>query len=82
LWGWGVGSFCLAGMVGLPTFFGVKHSFSLMASVALGLGGVLLGQAADGEFARAVATLRVVGGEGQGNEAAGQALERLVKGSP
>ena len=52
-----------------------------MASVALGLGGISLGQAADGEFARAVATLRAVGGEGQGNEAAGQALHRLAKGS-
>ena len=67
--------------MGLPTFSGVKHSFSLMASVALGLGGISLGQAADGEFARAVATLRAVGGEGQGNEAAGQALHRLAKGS-
>ena len=66
----------------MPTFSGVKHSFSLMASVALGLGGISLGQAADGEFARAVATLRAVGGEGQGNEAAGQALHRLAKGSP
>ena len=72
----------MAGWVGLPTFSGVKHSFSLMLSVALGLGGVSLGQAADGEFARAVATLRAVGGEGQGNEAAGQALQRLAKGSP
>ena len=41
-----------------------------MVSVMLGLGGLPLGQAADDGFAKAVATLRAVGGEGQGNTAA------------
>ena len=38
-----------------------------------------LGRAADDEFDKSVAALRAVGGEGQGNVAAGQAMQRLAK---
>jgi hypothetical protein len=38
-----------------------------------------LGRAAADDFDKSVAALRVVGGEGQGNEAAGRALRRLAK---
>ena len=38
-----------------------------------------LGRAADDEFDKSVAALRAVGGEGQGNLAAGQAMQRLAK---
>ena len=38
-----------------------------------------VGRAADDEFDKSVAALRAVGGEGQGNLAAGQAMQRLAK---
>jgi len=38
-----------------------------------------LSRAADDEFDKSVAVLRAVGGEGQGNLAAGQAMQRLAK---
>ena len=44
------------------------------------LGLASLGQAANDEFDESVAVLRAVGGEGQGNEAAGRALKHLAKG--
>ena len=58
-------------------FTGVKHSYFCMALVAICL--VPLGQAVD-EFDEAVAVLRSVGGEGQGNTVAGQVLQRLSNG--
>ncbi|MBT4227803.1 MAG: hypothetical protein HOD74_09575, partial [Verrucomicrobia bacterium] len=51
----------------------------LYAALAM-LGLAPLGQAAADEFDKSVAALRAVGGEGQGNTAAGQALQRLAKG--
>jgi hypothetical protein len=56
----------------------VKHSCFFVALTAIGLAS--LGQAAADEFDDALAALRAVGGEGQGNAAAGQALQRLAKG--
>jgi len=44
------------------------------------LGLASLGQAANDEFDESVAVLRAIGGEGQGNEAAGWALKHLAKG--
>ena len=49
-----------------------------MALAALGLAS--LGQAAAGDFEKSLAALRAVGGEGQGNAAAGRALRHLAKG--
>ena len=59
----------------------MKHTSLFAVSAALGLAWTTsLGQAADDEFDESVAVLRAVGGEGQGNEAAGQVLQRLAKG--
>jgi hypothetical protein len=56
----------------------VKHFRSFIVLTALGLAS--LGQAAADDFDKSVSALRAVGGEGQGNAAAGQALRRLAKG--
>ena len=56
----------------------MKLSCLYAALAALGL--TPLGQAAADEFDKSVAALRAVGGEGQGNTAAGRALQRLAKG--
>ena len=49
-------------------------------TAALGLAwSASLGQVADVDFDKSVVALRAVGGEGQGNAAAGQALQRLAK---
>ena len=59
----------------------MKHTSLFAVSAALGLAWTAShGQAADDEFDESVAVLRAVGGEGQGNEAAGQVLQRLAKG--
>ena len=56
----------------------MKDSCFCVALAALGLAS--LSQAAAGDFEKSVAALRAVGGEGQGNAAAGRALRRLAKG--
>ncbi|MEE2947894.1 MAG: hypothetical protein VX392_06225 [Verrucomicrobiota bacterium] len=56
----------------------MKHSCFWMVLVAIGL--APFGQAAADEFDEAVAVLRAVSGEGQGNAVAGQALQHLAKG--
>ena len=58
----------------------MKHSLMFKVLTALSLACTLsLGRAADDEFDKSVAALRAVGGEGQGNLAAGQAMQRLAK---
>ena len=58
----------------------MKHSLMFKVLTALSLACTLsLGRAADDEFDKSVAALRAVGGEGQGNVAAGQAMQRLAK---
>ena len=55
----------------------VKHTRILLALLVAGLGNFEFGQSANDEFAKSVATLRNVGGEGKGNIAASQAMEYL-----
>ena len=58
----------------------MRLSRFFVVTTALGLAwSASLGQAADGDFDKSVLALRAVGGEGQGNAAAGQALQRLAK---
>ena len=58
----------------------MKHSLMFKVLTALSLAWTpSLGRAADDEFDKSVAALRAVGGEGQGNLAAGQAMQRLAK---
>ena len=68
-------SFCHAETTG--SFSRVKL-FYLCAALGLAWAAPL-GRAAADDFDKSVAALRAVGGEGQGNEAAGQALRRLAK---
>ena len=53
---------------------------SCLYLVVAALGFTPFGQAASNELDKSVAALRAVGGEGHGNTAAGQALQRLAKG--
>ena len=55
----------------------VKHTRIVLALLVAGLGNFEFGQSANDEFAKSVATLRNVGGEGKGNIAASQAMEYL-----
>ena len=58
----------------------MKHSLMFKVLTALSLAWTpSLSRAADDEFDKSVAALRAVGGEGQGNLAAGQAMQRLAK---
>ncbi len=58
----------------------MRVKLSCLYAVVVALGFTPFGQAAANDLDKSVAALRAVGGEGQGNTAAGRALQRLAKG--